>query len=97
MSSHLLTTFTRDLLPVGVLNRFQLSGVIAAWWFEVQYDLKSLIGQGFQGVIERWVANIESAFEEPEDADAKTLTRLRADQRKARGHRLVPALIPEYV
>ncbi|MCZ4120800.1 type I restriction-modification system subunit M [Streptomyces sp. H39-S7] len=93
----LLTTFTRDLLPVGVLNRFQLSGVIAAWWFEVQYDLKSLAGQGFQGVIERWVANIESAFEEPEDADAKTLARLRAGQRKARGHRLVPALIPEYV
>ncbi|MGW3873570.1 N-6 DNA methylase [Streptomyces sp. NPDC005055] len=95
--AELLETFTRDLLPVGVLNRFQLSGVIAAWWFEVQYDLKSLIGQGFQGVLERWVANIESAFEEPEDADAKTLTRLRADQRKARGHRLVPALIPEYV
>ncbi|MFG2370542.1 N-6 DNA methylase [Streptomyces sp. NPDC048504] len=93
----LLTTFTRDLLPVGVLNRFQLSGVIAAWWFEVQYDLKSLAGQGFRGVVDRWVANIESAFEEPEDADVKTLTRLRADQRKARGHRLVPALIPEYV
>ncbi|MFE7588027.1 N-6 DNA methylase [Kitasatospora sp. NPDC057512] len=93
----LLTTFARDLLPVGVLNRFQLAGIIAAWWFEVQYDLKSLVGQGFQGVIERWVANIESAFEEPEDADAKTLTRLRADQRKARGHRLVPALIPAYV
>ncbi|MFD4557559.1 N-6 DNA methylase [Streptomyces sp. NPDC058469] len=95
--AELLTTFTRDLLPVGVLNRFQLSGVIATWWFEVQYDLKSLVGQGFQGVVERWVANIESAFEEPEDADAKTLARLRAGQRKARGHRLVPALIPEYV
>jgi type I restriction enzyme M protein len=93
----LLTTFTRDLLPVGVLNRFQLSGVIAAWWFEVQYDLKSLAGQGFSGVIERWVANIESAFEEPEDADSKTLARLRADQRRARSHRLVPALIPDYV
>lgn len=93
----LLTTFTRDLLAVGVLNRFQLAGVVAAWWFEVQYDLKSLVGHGFPGVVERWVANIESAFEEPEDADAKTLTRLRADQRKARGHRLVPALIPEYV
>ncbi|MET9974843.1 N-6 DNA methylase [Streptomyces microflavus] len=93
----LLTTFTTDLLPVAVLNRFQLSGVIAAWWFEVQYDLKSLVGHGFQGVVERWVANIESAFEEPDDADAKTLTRLRADQRKARAHRLVPALIPAYV
>ncbi|MFI6580234.1 N-6 DNA methylase [Embleya sp. NPDC050493] len=93
----LLTTFTRDLLPVGLLNRFQLAGVIAAWWFDVQYDLKSLVGHGFQGVIQRWVANIESAFEEPEDADTKTLARLRGDQRKARRHRIVPALIPEYV
>lgn len=53
--------------------------------------------QGFRGVIDRWVANIESAFDEPEDPDTKTLARLRTDQRKARGHRVVPALIPSYV
>ncbi|WP_371644361.1 type I restriction-modification system subunit M [Streptomyces sp. NBC_00597] len=95
--NELLETFAEDLLTVGVLNRFQLAGSVAAWWFDAQYDLKSLAQQGFPGVIERWVANIESAFEEPEDADSKTLARLRADQRKARGHRLVPALIPAYV
>lgn len=95
--TELLETFAEDLLPAGVLDRFQLAGSVAAWWFDAQYDLKSLVQQGFPGVIERWVANIESAFEEPEDADSKTLARLRADQRKARGHRLVPALIPGYV
>lgn len=95
--NELLETFAEDLLAVGVLNRFHLAGSVAAWWFNAQYDLKSLVQQGFPGVIERWVANIESAFEEPEDADSKTLARLRADQRKARGHRLVPALIPTYV
>ncbi len=95
--TELLDSFGTDLLPVGVLDRFQLGGAIAAWWFDAQYDLKSLMQQGFRGVIDRWVSNIESAFDEPEDADAKTLARLRADQRKARGHRLVPTLIPSYV
>lgn len=95
--TELLESFTEVLLPVGVLDRFQLSGSVAAWWFDAQYDLKSLVQQGFRGVIDRWVANIESAFDEPEDADAKTLARIRADQRKARGHRVVPALIPSYV
>ncbi len=95
--AELLETFTEDLQPVGVLDRFQLSGAVAAWWFDAQYDLKSLVQQGFHGVIDRWVANIESAFDEPEDADTKTLVRVRADQRKARKHRLVPALIPSYV
>lgn len=93
----LLESFTQDLLQVGVLDHFQLSGAVAAWWFDAQYDLKSLVQQGFRGVIDRWVANIESAFDEPEDADAKTLARMRTDQRGARQHRVVPALIPSYV
>ncbi|MGH3834369.1 MAG: N-6 DNA methylase [Pseudonocardiaceae bacterium] len=95
--AEMLESFTDDLLSVGVLDRFQLAGAVASWWFDAQYDLKSLVQQGFRGVIDRWVANIESAFDEPEDADTKTLARMRADQRKARGHRLVPALIPSYV
>ena len=95
--TELLDSFGRDLLPVGVLDRFQLAGSIASWWFDAQYDLKSLVQQGFCGVIDRWVSNIESAFDEPEEADAKTLARMRADQRQARRHRLVPALIPSYV
>ena len=93
----LLESFTDDLLSAGVLDRFRLAGAVAAWWFDAQYDLKSLVQQGFSGVIDRWVANIDSSFDEPDDADAKTLARIRADQRKARGHRLVPALIPAYV
>jgi type I restriction enzyme M protein len=93
----LLDSFVEELLPVGVLDRFQLAGAVAAWWYDSQYDLKSLVQVGFSGVIERWVANIESAFEEPEKADAKALTRIRVEQRKAREHRLVPELIPAYV
>ena len=94
----LLTTFGEALEPVGLLDLYQLSGTVAAWWFDTQNDLRMLARRGFRGVVERWVASIESAFEEPPpDADAKTKARARAAQRKAREHRLVPELIPTYV
>ncbi|MFJ4818345.1 N-6 DNA methylase [Streptomyces sp. NPDC088801] len=93
----LLNSFVAELEPIAMLDHFQLAGTIAAWWYDSQYDLKSLAAGGFRAVIDRWVAGIESAFDEPEDADAKTVARLRADQRKAREHRLIPVLIPSYV
>ncbi|WP_261956446.1 type I restriction-modification system subunit M [Streptomyces nigrescens] len=93
----LLESFGSELEPLNVLDRHQLAGAVAAWWYDSQHDLKSLSAHGFRAVIDRWVANIESAFDEPEDADAKTLNRLRTDQRTARRHRLVPVLIPAYV
>lgn len=94
----LLTTFGEALVSVGLLDAYQLSGTVAAWWFDAQNDLRVLARRGFQGVVARWVASIESAFEEPPtDADTKTKARTRAVQRKAREHRLVPELIPAYV
>ncbi|WP_326672477.1 type I restriction-modification system subunit M [Streptomyces sp. NBC_01257] len=94
----LLTTFTEALEPVKLLDEYQLSGTIAAWWFDTRNDLRSLALSGFKGVVDRWVASIDSAFAEPPaDADAKTKARVRAAQRKAREHRLVPELIPSYV
>jgi type I restriction enzyme M protein len=94
----LLTTFGKALEPVGLLDTYQLAGTVAAWWFDTQNDLRVLARRGFKGVVERWVASIESAFEEPpSDADAKAKARVRAAQRKAREHRLVPELIPAYV
>jgi type I restriction enzyme M protein len=94
----LLTTFGEALEPVGLLDAYQLSGTVAAWWYDTQNDLRVLGRRGFRGVVERWAASIESAFEEPSPgADAKTKARIRAAQRKAREHRLVPELIPAYV
>jgi len=94
----LLTTFTEALEPVGVLDRHQLAGTVAAWWFDTRNDLSVLMEKDFKGLVDGWVRSIESAFEEPPGkADAKTKARARAAARKAREHRLVPELIPEYV
>ncbi|MFJ5952536.1 N-6 DNA methylase [Streptomyces noursei] len=96
--AELLDTFTQALEPLKVLDKYQLAGTVAAWWFDSRNDLRSLALTGFPGVIDRWVTSIESAFAEPpEGADAKTRARIRAAQRKAREHRLVPELIPAYV
>ncbi|MGA5115737.1 type I restriction-modification system subunit M [Streptomyces pseudogriseolus] len=94
----LLTTFVAALEPVGVLDKHQLAGAVAAWWFDARNDLDVLMTKGFKGLIDGWVRSIASAFEEPSDrADAKTKARYRAGMKKAREHRLVPELIPEYV
>lgn len=94
----LLTTFVAALEPVGVLDKHQLAGAVAAWWFDARNDLDVLMTKDFKGLIDGWVRSIASAFEEPSDkADAKTKARYRAGMKKAREHRLVPELIPEYV
>lgn len=94
----LLTTFVAALKPVGVLDRHQLAGAVAAWWFDAKNDLDVLMAKNFKGLINGWVRSIASAFEEPSaKADAKTKARYRAAMRKAREHRLVPELIPAYV
>ncbi|PIY43453.1 MAG: hypothetical protein COZ06_22850, partial [Armatimonadetes bacterium CG_4_10_14_3_um_filter_66_18] len=36
-----LDSFVQALLPLGMLDRFKLSGVVAAWWNEELPDLKT--------------------------------------------------------
>jgi type I restriction enzyme M protein len=81
----LLENFVAELLPVGLLNRFQLAGVIVRWWNTNQYDLRTLVAHGFTGVVDGWVTTITTATE---DSDAK------ADPFD---HRLIPELLPSYL
>lgn len=63
LRAHLMKSFREALEPVGLLDRFQVEGIIAAWWNEAQYDLRALAAQGFDGLVDSWVATIEAAFE----------------------------------
>ena len=60
----LLDAFVSDLVPVGLLDRFKVAGVIATWWNEKKFDLKTLIAQGFGGLVDGWVDTIEATMEE---------------------------------
>ncbi len=56
------------LAPLGTLDRFKLSGVIATWWTETLPDFKTLLENGFPGVIDGWVDAIADAVEDDEAA-----------------------------
>jgi len=63
-----LDTFIAALLPLGLLDRFKLAGVVATWWAEALPDFKTLLKNGFAGVIDGWVDAIADAVEDDEAA-----------------------------
>jgi type I restriction enzyme M protein len=93
----LLTSFIAALEPLGVLDRYQLAGVVASWWGEVQYDIRTLSYRAFSGVIQGWLTTIEAAFEEDGEDEVRDKQRLAAEKRRAREHSAVPLLIPDYL
>lgn len=81
----LLDTFIDALTPVGLLDRFQVAGVIARWWDDIQFDLRALVAGGFGAVIDGWVTTITTALEE-ENAKGDPLD-----------HHFVRLVLPEYL
>ena len=80
----LLEAFVSDITPVGLLDRFKVAGVIATWWNENKFDFKTLIAQGFGGLVDGWVDTIEAVMEEARGnhfdlADDLLVTRLIPD------------------
>lgn len=81
----LLKSFEGALVPVGVLDRFAVVGVIASWWDAAVFDLKTLAAHGFDGVIEGWVTTIVTALEDEKDKSDPL------------DHKLVKRLLPEFL
>jgi type I restriction enzyme M protein len=59
-----LQGFIEALFPLGILDNFKLSGVVAAWWTETLPDFKTLIENGFSGVAEGWIDAIADAVDD---------------------------------
>jgi hypothetical protein len=65
--NELLDTFTLALLPLGVLDRFKLAGVVATWWTDTLTDFKTLLEIGLAGVIDGWIDAIADAVEDDDN------------------------------
>ncbi|MGH8610580.1 MAG: hypothetical protein ACREYF_00660, partial [Gammaproteobacteria bacterium] len=63
-----LNTFVTALAPLGTLDRFKLAGVIATWWTDTLPDFKTLLENGFPGVMDGWVDAIADAVEDDDSA-----------------------------
>ncbi|GAB4371105.1 MAG: hypothetical protein Kow00121_12330 [Elainellaceae cyanobacterium] len=47
LRTELLGSFGLVLEPIGLLDRLKVSGVVASWWDEVKYELRTLSESGF--------------------------------------------------
>ncbi|MDX2054238.1 MAG: class I SAM-dependent DNA methyltransferase [Polyangiaceae bacterium] len=81
----LLSSFEKAVGPVGLLDRFQVAGVVATWWGDSQNDLRTITARGFLGLIEAWETSILTALEDGKSKDNPL------------DHRLVKRLLPEYL
>jgi len=60
----LLASFSAALEEVGMLDRFQVRGIIAGFWTQTKYDLLTLMARGALGVIDAWRTSIVTALED---------------------------------
>ncbi|MFI0261890.1 hypothetical protein ACH4OW_22965 [Streptomyces sp. NPDC017056] len=52
--SRLRASLCEELLPLLILDRDQLAGVLSAWWADHRDDLRTLGHRGFVGVVDAW-------------------------------------------
>lgn len=81
----LITSFEAALRPTAMLDRFQVSGIIASWWGKAHADLKALAALGYNGLVEAWVTTVLDALEE----DGASIDPLN--------HKFARALLPDYL
>ncbi|MFB2876563.1 hypothetical protein [Floridanema aerugineum] len=86
-----LRSFVDSLEPVGLLDRFKVAGVVASWWDEVKYELRTLSESDFGGLVDSWVDTIRDALEEDEE-EQKNQTKF-----DPLNHKLVVRLMPNYL
>jgi len=90
LRAEFLSSFVDSLQPVGLLDRFKVAGVVASWWDEVKYELRTLSESNFGGLIDSWVDTIRDALEQDDDDVNKT-------KFDPLNHKLVVRLMPDYL
>ena len=84
-----LDSFEKALVPVGLLDRFKVRGVLATWWEKSKEELKTIAEQGFEQLVDGWIETIRDGIEETETAKNE-----RSDPFE---HKLVKKLLPDYL
>ncbi|MCK2045888.1 restriction endonuclease subunit M [Chromohalobacter japonicus] len=69
LRQELLNSFTESLHPIGLLDDFQVSGMIAGFWHQQKYDFLTLMARDAQGVVDAWRTSIVTALEDKLDKD----------------------------
>ena len=60
----LLASFSTSLEAVGLLDPFQVRGIVAGFWTQTKFEFLTLMARGAQGVLEAWRTSIVTALED---------------------------------
>lgn len=94
----LMESFVERLGGVGLLDRYALAGAVAGWWYEAKYDLLALSENGFKGVVDGWVENVDTLLAPEQDPKTRKLRKRKtAERRRAYGHKVVAAIAPDFL
>jgi type I restriction enzyme M protein len=62
LRNELLHSFSTALEPVGLLDRFQVRGIVAGFWADAKYEFLTLMARGAKGVVDAWRTSILTAL-----------------------------------
>ncbi|WP_374380962.1 N-6 DNA methylase [Pseudomonas fluvialis] len=85
LRSELLDSFSQSLERIGLLDPFQVRGIVAGFWYQSKHDFLGLMARGSQGVIDAWRTGIVSALED------------KASKHSPLEHKLVRFLLGDFV
>ena len=60
----LMATFSPAIGRVGLLDVEKANGVIATWWQETQFDMRTLAARGYRGLVDSWVSTVMAVLED---------------------------------
>ncbi|SCU73997.1 HsdM N-terminal domain protein [Cupriavidus necator] len=85
LRSELLASFSASLEAIGLLDPFQVRGIIAGFWYQTKYDFLTLMARDAKGVVDAWRTSIITAMED------------KASKGSPLEHKLVKFLMGDFV
>lgn len=85
LRGELLASFGQTLEGIGLLDPFQVRGIVAGFWYQSKYDFLGLMARGSRGVIDAWRTSIVTALED------------KASKQSPLEHKLVKFLLSDFV
>ncbi|KHK58702.1 restriction endonuclease subunit M [Ralstonia sp. A12] len=85
LRSDLLASFSQSLEAIGLLDPFQVRGIVAGFWYQTKYDFLTLMARGAKGVADAWRTSIVTALED------------KASKESPLEHKLVKFLMSDFV
>lgn len=85
LRNDLLESFSQSLEAIGLLDPFQVRGIVAGFWYQTKYDFLTLMARGAKGVADAWRTSIVTALED------------KASKENPLEHKLVKFLMSDFV